>query len=176
MGKYRFTGETKRYKGRTLHRIQALRDIKDDEEEIRERFKTIKKGEKGGWIEKEDNLCQCDEGFCSGSAWVLDEAIVYGNARVYGNAKIFDKAEVFGKARIYGNARVFNNAKISGTVVVSEGAEVFDYARLIDNVGVLGGAKVFGYALFSGNSVISGGDYLTTRNRVRIIENKRLYE
>lgn len=45
MKKYKLTDETKWLYGRTLHRIVALRD-----------FGNVRKGDIGGWIEKEDNL------------------------------------------------------------------------------------------------------------------------
>lgn len=73
MKKYKLTDETKWLYGRSLHRIVALRD-----------FCNVKKGDKGGWIEKEDNLSQ--EGEC----WVYCDAWVYGNAQVCGDAKISD--------------------------------------------------------------------------------------
>ena len=65
--KYEFTGETKVWFGRTLHRIRALIRI--------ERY-DVSVGEPGGWIEKEENLAQ------DGDAWV------YGNAQVCGNAQV----------------------------------------------------------------------------------------
>ena len=55
MKKYRLTEETKVINGHTLHRIEALKD-----------FGGVKKGELGGWIEKEDNLSH------DGNAWVFD--------------------------------------------------------------------------------------------------------
>ena len=65
--------------GRTLHRIEALKD-----------FSNIQKGEKGGYVEKEGNLG------VSGNAWVYGDAWVYGNAEVYGNARVYGNAEVSG--------------------------------------------------------------------------------
>lgn len=56
--------------GITLYRIEALRDFAD-----------IKKGDKGGYIESEENLSH------NGNAWVYENAEVYGDARVYENAK-----------------------------------------------------------------------------------------
>ena len=63
MKKYELTGECKVYFGVTLRRIKSLIDFSD-----------VKKGELGGFIEKEENLSH------GGDAWV------YGNARVSGNA------------------------------------------------------------------------------------------
>ena len=71
MKKYEFTGETKMWLGRELHRIRAVRDFGD-----------VKCGTLGGWIEKEDNLSH--NGSC----------FVYGNARVYGNALVYDSADI----------------------------------------------------------------------------------
>ena len=68
--KYKLTEETKEWCGRTLHRIEALKDFGD-----------VKAGDKGGWIEKEENLSH------QGDAWV------YGNAQVSGNAKVYDNAD-----------------------------------------------------------------------------------
>ena len=61
----------------TLYRIEALRN-----------FGYVKKGDLGGWIEKEDNLSQ------SGTCWVYDEAIVFQDAKVSGKAKVCCHAKV----------------------------------------------------------------------------------
>ena len=58
--------------GVKLFRIEATVDIE---------ARGIKKGEKGGFVEKEENL--------SGNAWVYDDAQVSGDARVYGNAGVY---------------------------------------------------------------------------------------
>ena len=42
-------------------------------------FEYAKKGELGGYIEREENLSQ------EGDAWVYGDACVYGDALVYGN-------------------------------------------------------------------------------------------
>ena len=69
--KYEFTGETKLYLGRTLHRIKALIS-----------FGNVKAGDVGGWIEKEENLSHYD------NAWVSGDARVYGDARVFRNTHL----------------------------------------------------------------------------------------
>ena len=73
--------------GKKLFRIKALIA-----------FSNVKKGELGGFIEKEDNLSH------SGDAWVYDNAWVYGNARVSGDARVYGNARVSGDAWVYGNA------------------------------------------------------------------------
>ena len=77
---WEFTGDTKVCFGITLKRIRAAIEFKLKCGII------IRKGELGGWIEKESNL--------SGDAWVSGNAKVYGNAEVYGNAKVYGDAEV----------------------------------------------------------------------------------
>ena len=65
-------------------------------------FGNVKKGEKGGWIERESNLDND----------VYGNACVYENARIYENAKVCGDAEVYGDAWVYGDAKVYGNAEI----------------------------------------------------------------
>lgn len=65
MKKYELTTESKEYYGRKLFRIKALVS-----------FGNVKKGELGGWIEKEQNLSH------------------FGNAWVGGNACVYDKTQI----------------------------------------------------------------------------------
>lgn len=82
--KYELTSETEIFLGRKLFRIRAKIS-----------FGWVKKGEKGGWVEKETNLSQV-----YGDAWVSGDAQVSGNARVYGNARVSGDAQVYGDARV----------------------------------------------------------------------------
>lgn len=61
--KYKLTDETIEVEGKALYRIEALKD-----------FCEIKNGDKGGFIESEDNLSH------EGNAWVYDNACVYDHA------------------------------------------------------------------------------------------------
>lgn len=88
--KYKLTDETINLNGATLYRIEALKD-----------FGEIKKGDKGGFIESENNLAH------EGDAWVSD------NAHVYGDACVFDNAHVYGNALVRGYACVCGDAEIS---------------------------------------------------------------
>jgi carbonic anhydrase/acetyltransferase-like protein (isoleucine patch superfamily) len=97
MKKYKLTSETKEFFGTKLYRIEALIDFGD-----------VEKGDKGGFVEKEDNLSQ------EGNAWVYCDAWVFGNARVYDNARVSDKAWVSDNARVFGNAWVSGNAWVFG--------------------------------------------------------------
>ena len=89
MKKYKLTEETINAYGRILYRIEAIIS-----------FSNVDAGEKGGFIEKEENLNH------DGNAWVSD------NARVSGNARVSDNAWVYGDARVYGDALVYGNAVI----------------------------------------------------------------
>ena len=75
--KYQLTNETRNYYGKTLYRIQAIKDFGD-----------VKAGDKGGWVESERNLSQ------QGNCWIYDDSIAFGNLHVSGNAKILNDSEV----------------------------------------------------------------------------------
>ena len=83
--KYKLTKETKEYLGIKLYRIEALKD-----------FGNINKGDKGGFIEKEENLSQEND------AWVYDNAQVFGNAWVFGNVWVYGDAWVYKQKLISG--------------------------------------------------------------------------
>lgn len=97
--KYILTDEKREYSNRTLYRIKALKD-----------FAFVKKGELGGWVEKEENLSQL------GGAWVSDNAQVCDNAQISGSALIFGDADICGNAQICGKNDyiVFKNNWSSG--------------------------------------------------------------
>ena len=103
--KYKLTDETIEVEGKTLYRIEALKD-----------FCEIKKGDKGGFIESEDNLSH------EGNAWVYDNACVYGTACVY------DDARVCGNSRVYGTTRVTDDACVCGNARVYDNDWVYDHA------------------------------------------------
>ena len=71
MKKFKLTKNSKVVNGITLHQIQALKD-----------FSNVKKGDLGGWIEKEENLSQDNNAQVSGDAWVFEDAQVYGEAHI----------------------------------------------------------------------------------------------
>ena len=98
MKKFELTAESKiNIFGKKLFRIKALIS-----------FGSVKEGETGGWVEKEENLNQ------SGNAWVSGNAEVSGNAWVSGNAEVSGDARVYGNAMVYGNARVSGDAEVYG--------------------------------------------------------------
>ena len=62
---FEFTGDERVFEEVTVHRIRALVDLPE---------LNVAAGDVGGWVESEDNLAE--------SAWVMDEAVVYQDARV----------------------------------------------------------------------------------------------
>ena len=134
--KYKLTDEFITMGYRKLYRIEALKD-----------FSNVKKGEKGGFIESEDNLSQ------NGNCWVYKNAKVFENANIYGDAKIFENSIVSGNAKIYGYAKIYGNALIYENAVVCETAEVSEFA-IVD-----------GNAMISGDAtVVSNSDYIVFKN------------
>ena len=152
--KYKLTEETINVDGRTLYRIEALRDFGD-----------VKKGEKGGYIEKEDNLSHYDNCWVYGNAKVCDKAMVYNNAKVYDNVMVFDNAMVYGNAKVYEYAAVFDDAMVCGNAKVYGNARVCDNVWVNCKVQVCGCAEVFGKAKICGDAVItSNSDYIVFKN------------
>ena len=152
--KYKLTEETINVNGKTLYRIKSLKD-----------FGNVKKGDKGGFIEKECNLSQ------SGDCWVYDNAKVYNNAKVFDYADIYGNAEIFGNAIVSGNARVYGNAKVYHYAMVYDDAEVCDNAIISGNAEVYHDAAVYGNARVFGNAEICGKaeiandlDYIVFKN------------
>ena len=124
--KYELTDETIPVNGKTLYRIQALKDFGD-----------VKKGDLGGYVESEKNLSQIED------CWIYDDAVVAGKAIVTNNAKVKDNALVFqnanvggraivsGESIIRGNAGIFGNSFVGGRhTVVSGNAEITGCAHI----------------------------------------------
>ena len=156
MRKFELTTDTKMRFGKKLFRIKALID-----------FGNVKAGEKGGYIEKEENLSQCGNAWVYGDAEVCGNAWVYGNAKVYGNAWVYGDAEVCGNAEVYGDAEVCGNAKVYGNAEVCGNAEVYGDAEVYGNAWVCGNAEVCGNAWVYGNADYAtakgfGSEYRTT--------------
>ena len=133
------------FDGRTLYRIRALRDFGD-----------VKKGDLGGFVEKEDNLSH------NGNCWIYGDVKVYGNARIDNNATIYDNTRVFDNALIYGDARVLGHCWIFGNAKICDNAEIFDCvdvsgnALIYDNAKICGYSKIYGNANIYSNSIVHG--------------------
>ena len=164
--KYKLTDETINLNGATLYRIEALKD-----------FGEIKKGDKGGFIESENNLAHEGNAWVSNNAHVYGDACVFDNAHVYGNAFVSGCAQVYGNARVYGNAWLYDNTRVCGYAWVADNARVYGDANVCDDSSVFGSACVYdnahvygdalvrGYACVCGDAEISNkSDYIVFQN------------
>lgn len=141
--KYKLTANTIIRKGIILYQIEALQS-----------FRKVKRGDYGGYIEKESNLSQ------EGNCWVHNVALVYNDANISGNAQITDNAEIFGNAQILDNAyigissKVYGNAVVRNNGVVHCSGVVYDNAEVCDDAKVSDGGKLYGNAKASGKMVV----------------------
>lgn len=72
-----------------VYRIKALRD-----------FGNVKKGDLGGYIESEDNLSH------EGTAWIYDDAEVYGDIQIDGNLRVCKDVILIGDYSLTGNGHI----------------------------------------------------------------------
>ena len=126
--KFKLTKESKiNAWGGKLFRIEAIVNFKNGNNEI-------KKGEKGGWVEKESNL--------SGNAWVYGDAKVSGDATVHDNTWVSGNAQVYGNARVSGDAWVYGDARLiaksaytKGRFVGGDDSETPKFTNITDKTG-----------------------------------------
>lgn len=160
MDKYRLTNIKIEHEGRTLYRIEALKD-----------FGLISKGALGGYVEATHNLSQY------GTCWIDDDAKVYDSAQVFDDAiidafaRVYDNACVCDNAKVGGYAKVHNYAKICERARVFQDAEVRDFARVIgctklyQDVVICGDVAVNCCASITGNAIINDKrDYIVFKN------------
>ena len=137
----------------TLFRIMALRDIRDD----------VKKGDFGGYIERESNLSQ------EGSCWVYPNARVYDYAKVKNDAVIRgwgvvcdsaivkDSSIVEGDATIRDRATIFDNVIVDGKVFVSGDTVIYECAHICDEAEVSGVVHIGGEVVVDKEMCITSG-------------------
>ena len=169
--KFKFTGEKKIVDGVVVNRIRATQNFylvnarasrKYDFRKWK-RFRgayliEIKSGTLGGWLESMDNLSQ------DGLAWVMDDACVYGNARVSGAAIVCDSAKVYGGAKVQDFALIKDEAQVGDGASVKCSATISDHAvvkggEIVDSAMIFGYADVFN-ASVEDNAVIGGNAYV----------------
>ena len=147
--------DTKKVAGKTLYRIQALRNVFDD----------VVEGDLGGYIEREENLSQ------KGECWVYNEAEVYGDATVTGDASVCNNAKVGGHAVIADTAYVTGSAQVYGYAKVCGNADVFGSCWVYDNAVVDGDVLLDGEVTVSGNTKITGNARIEGRVEFRGSDN-----
>ncbi len=163
--KFELTDETFNFV-KTYHRIRALRD-----------FGGVKKGDLGGFVEREGNLSHTGNAWISGYAKVRDNACVMDNAIVSGSALICDEAMISGDAQVYGvavisnnaticdNVRIYGNARVCGKAVVGGYAEVYDNA-LIEGRALVGTSQICECGYVAGTAVITDGGKVSQNQHV----------
>ena len=166
-GKYEITEiEHPRYPW--LHRIRALRDIRED----------VHAGDLGGFVESAENLSQ------EGNCWIYDDAMSCEDAEVLDESIMKDSSIAEGYARIYGvselcgnavadknavimSARLLDSAVVTETGIVRQ-VEGIPYVPVIkDN------AVVFGR--IEGNVQVSGNFWIRSNAEVINLNKERLY-
>lgn len=142
----------------TLYRIRALRDFTcpfklNPDGEILDTT-LIKKGQLGGWVEKEENLSH--EGGC----WIFEDGEVRDNARVEDNARIVGRSLVKENAIVKGYSYLRSSAYVYGNAVLDGCTQLKGFASIGGNT------TTNGYVCFNdncqviGNSVLNGHVYL----------------
>lgn len=145
MKKFELTDEYIFHRGKKLFRIRALRD-----------FGPVKRGDIGGFVEKESNLSH------EGNCWIHDNAKVFDYATVWSNATLWNEAEVSGHASasdgvsISDSAIVNDCAYVGGEVDICDNAWVHGYAYLNGNVRVFNKAAIGGSVMLTGEQWICG--------------------
>ena len=160
---YRLIGDTKIYRIRLL--VDGVVPL-------------ARKGDLGGFVQREDNLDQ--EGTCwlynnaiameranvSQNAKLYDDAIIFDNARARGNAQMGDYSRVFGYATIEGECCIEGNASVKGESVVKgetslcnystvSGSAIVDSCMLYDNSRISGYTEAYN-CILKENALISG--------------------
>lgn len=129
--KYKLTDETIKIGEKILYRIEALKD-----------FSYVKKGDRGGFIEKEENLSHL------GNSWVYDNAKVFDDAEVLGDAAVCDMSQIYDYAKIFEHTIILDHAQIYGR------AHVLGHTRVQDIVQIYGDSIVGNYAKIYNESII----------------------
>ena len=101
--------------GRVLHRIKALKDFGD-----------VKKGDIGGFVEKEINLSH------EGNCWIYD------------NAKAMDNSKVYGNSRMYGYSKMFDYSEMYDNSSMNDYSEIYDYSEMYGDSELNNKAKLYG--------------------------------
>lgn len=146
--KYKLTDETKVYNGKTLYRIQALKN-----------FSYVNKGQNGGFVESENNLSQ--ENDC----WIGDDAMVFDDARVSGYADVAQNAIVCGCSKVANNALVYGQAFVKDSYII-DNAVIGDYAKVTSGVSIGGSSNIGGNVEIKNGIEVQNGTYLGGNTKI----------
>lgn len=153
----------------TLYQIRALRDftcpykLNPDDEILDQTL--VKKGELGGYVEKEENLSH--EGGC----WIFEDAEVRDNARVEGNARLVGRSLVRDNAVVKGYSCLAASAYVWGNAVLDGGTQIKGLVSIGGNSRTNGYVSINGNSQVRGDSVLDGHIYL---DGTVVLENAKL--
>lgn len=123
MPKYTILTDAEHTKG-NLKQIQALVDFSD-----------VKKGNCGGWIEKEENLSQ------SGNCWVYDDAEVSGESSIEDDVQIRGHAKIHDSI-IVGKVKIFDNVEVENAILQGLDFEISGNARIENGYVIARGTRM----------------------------------
>lgn len=114
--------------GLGLYQIRALRS-----------FGTVKEGALGGYVENGNNLQQSGNCWIYGSGRVHGSGLVANNALVYegevtGSAKVIDDAIIIGMVHLCGNVVVSEKAYVTGGIIGGDARIMGDLTRIVGPV------------------------------------------
>lgn len=127
------TNESRSYNGKTLYRIQALKD-----------FSNVKQGDIGGWVSDYTNLKQ------DGNCWIYDNSIVFDGAEISENAIIKGSALIFLNSKISGDVEIVGNVKIGDSKITGK--------CVVLNEALHGMINIINSDISKGVSVVTYGD------------------
>lgn len=153
----------------TLYQIRALRDftcpfkLNPDDEILDQTL--VKKGDLGGYVQKEENLSHED------GCWIFEEAEVRDNGRVEGNARLVGRSLVRDNAIVRGYSCLAANAYVWGNAVLDGGTQMKGLVSIGGNSRTNGYVSINGNSQVRGDSVLDGNIFL---NGTIVVENAKL--
>lgn len=139
--KYILTCDSLEFEGKTLYRIQAIKD-----------FNNVKKGDIGGYVESTDNLSQ------HGNCWI------YNDAKAMGSSMVLDNASLEGRSVMKDHSTLAGNSRCSGATKLMQGAWIGENAWLLDSYiadcpQIEGNSRIHNSTIV-GNAYVTGNTYI----------------
>ena len=145
--------------GRVLHRIKALKD-----------FWYVKKGDIGGFVEKETNLSHEGNCWIYDNAKAMDNSKVYGNSRMYGYSKMFDYSEMYDNSAMYDysemhdNSRIYDCSEMYNNSAMYDNSTMYDYSIMYNNSEMYNNSTLKNKTRLYGKLVSSVDDFIEIQN------------
>lgn len=164
--KYELTENTKTVRGHTVYQIKAVKDFRVPLPTKSGKTMIVKKGDLGGFIEREANLSQ------RGSCWIAYNVVVYEDARIcddayvtgigaivkgnaficehaYIHSGIVDDSAIIDGSAILVQSAVHHNAHVGDHAIVAS-SFIADWVEISDNARVTDGSVIHEYARVTG--------------------------